>query len=351
MKTIILTGGGTGGHVIPHLSIIPKLKKEGYKIFYIGSENGIEKQIISKEKDIEYFSIPTVKFIRKLTLKNLLIPFKLINSISKTKVLLKKLKPDIIFSKGGFVSVPVVIAGKKLGVPIISHESDLTMGLANKIIYNYCDKMCTTFEKTAKEKNKCIHTGSPIRKTLFNGSKEKGSALTKLKLDKPTLLFIGGSTGARDLNNIIYKALPTLTKTYNVIHIVGKNKANKNITYKNYCQLEFILNIEDIFAISDFIISRAGSNAIYEFWALKKPMLLIPLPKTQSRGDQIENAKYFKNLEIANTIQQENLNEKTLIKEIDNLVKNKEELINNMNKHSFKDGNKEIINIIKKYTK
>jgi len=351
MKTIILTGGGTGGHVIPHLSIIPELEKAGYKIFYIGSENGIEKQIISKEKNIEYFSIPTIKFIRKLTLKNLLIPFKLCASISKTKALLKKLKPDIIFSKGGFVSVPVVVAGKKLNIPIISHESDLTMGLANKIIYNYCDKMCTTFEKTTKNKKKCVYTGSPIRKSLFCGSKEKGHLLTGLTQDRPTILFIGGSTGASTLNNIIYKALPILTKTYNIIHIVGQNKGNNDIVFQNYCQIEFIHNIEDIFAISDFIVSRAGSNAIYEFWALKKPMLLIPLPKNQSRGDQIENAEYFKNLKIANAIQQENLNESILIKEIEKLVKNKEKFINNMNKEKFKNGNEEIVNIIKKYTK
>ena len=351
MKKIVLTGGGTGGHVIPHLSILEDIKKSFDKICYIGSQNGIEKEIISKEKDIEYFSIPTVKFIRKLTYKNLLIPFKLISSINKTKKILEEIRPNIIFSKGGFVSVPVVIAAKKLHIPIISHESDLTMGLANKIIYKYCDKMCTTFEKTSKNKKKCVYTGSPIRETLFNGNTEKGYELTKFKEKKPTILFVGGSTGAKTLNEIAYKTLPILTKKYNIIHIVGKNKKNESISYNNYKQFEFVENIEDIFAISDIVVSRSGSNAIYEFLALKKPMLLIPLPKEQSRGDQIENANYFKELNIAKVLEQKELTTNTLIKEIETLFKNKEKYISNMEKIKFENGNKKIIEVIKKHTK
>ena len=351
MKTIVLTGGGTGGHVIPHLSILPYIKKEFDNIYYIGSQNGIEKEIISRQTDIKYFEIPTVKFVRKLTPKNLLIPFKLLNSIKKTKKILKRLNPDAIFSKGGFVSVPVAIAGKSLKIPIISHESDLSFGLANKIIYKYCNKMCTTFEKTTQNKKKCIHTGAPIRQKLFNGNKENGYKLTNINKFRPTILFVGGSTGATTLNNIIYKTLPQLLKKYNVIHIVGKNKGNKNIIYKNYAQLEFVENIEDIFVISDIIVSRAGSNAIYEFLALKKPMLLIPLPKEQSRGDQIENAEYFASFNIAKVLKQENLTQTTLIKEINNLFNNKEQIISNMLNIKLKNGNEEIFKTIKKYTK
>lgn len=346
MKTIVLTGGGTGGHVIPHLALIPKLKTEFDKIYYIGSENGIEKEIISKEKNIKYFSIPTVKFVRKLTPKNLLIPIKLINSISKAKKILKEIKPNIIFSKGGFVSVPVVIAAKKLKIPIISHESDLTMGLANKIIYRYCNKMCTTFEKTALNKNKCVYTGSPIRDSLF-----LGKTLYLFNNKKPTILFTGGSTGALALNKIIYSSLPDILKKYNVIHIVGKGKTNHNINYENYLQYEFVDNIQDIFKCCDIVVSRAGSNAIYELLALKKPMILIPLPKQQSRGDQIENAKYFKDQKFASVVFQEDISKNTLLTEIDNLYKNKDIYIENMEKVKFKNGNEEILKIIKKYTK
>lgn len=351
MKTIVLTGGGTGGHVIPHLAILEDLKKEFDNIIYIGSIDGIEKDIISKEKSIKYYPIPTVKFIRKLTLKNLSIPFKLLNSISKAKKILKDTKPNIIFSKGGFVSVPVVIAAKKLNIPIISHESDLSMGLANKIIYKYCNKMCTTFEKTAKNRKKCIYTGSPIRKSLFEGKISEAQKLTNFKTQKPTILFVGGSTGAKTLNEIIYKTLPILTKKYNLIHIVGKGKKRQNISYDDYVQLEFVNNIENIFAVTDIVVSRAGSNAIYEFLSLKKPMLLIPLPKTQSRGDQIENANYFKQLNIATVLEQEKLTTNSLVLEIENLFKNKDKFINNMKNLKTKDGNKKIVEIIKKYTK
>lgn len=331
MKTIILTGGGTGGHVIPHLSLLPYIKKDFNKIIYIGT-NGIEKEIISKQKDITFETITATKFKRDCILKNLLIPFKLISSINQAKKILKKYKPDVIFSKGGFVSVPVCIAGKLLKIPIISHESDLTIGLANKIIYSCCNTFCTSFEQTSKNLDKAVFTGSPIRKELFYGNKENAYQLTKISKVKPTILVMGGSTGALKLNETLYKTLPELLKKYNIIHLVGKNKGNSSIKYINYCQIEFCHNIEDLFAISDIIISRAGSNAIFEFLALKKPTILIPLPKQASRGDQIDNANYFTKKGYAKTIFQESLTPQTLIQTIKELEENKQTYIENMSK-------------------
>ncbi len=334
MKTIILTGGGTGGHVIPHLGLLPLIKKDFNKIIYIGT-NGIEKEIISKQKDIIFETITASKLKRDCFLKNLAIPFKIISSINQAKKILKKYKPDVIFSKGGYVSIPVCIAGKLLKIPIVSHESDLTIGLANKIIYKTCTTFCTSFEKTSQNLNKAVYTGSPIRNELFNGNKESAYTLTKLDKLRPTILVMGGSTGALKLNEKLYECLPEILKEFNVIHIVGKNKGDKTKNYPNYCQLEYCHNIQDIFAISDFVISRAGSNAIFELLALKKPMILIPLPKSASRGDQIDNANYFEQKGFCRTILQENLTTQTLLKEITYIKQNKQNIIKNMSNSSI----------------
>ncbi len=347
MKKIVLTGGGTGGHVIPHLGLLRYLKD--YEIYYIGTD-GIEKSIIEKIPNIKFFEIDAVKLDRTKKLKNLMLPFKLIKSITQCKKILKQIKPDVVFSKGGFVSVPVVIASKKCKIPAVSHESDLSMGLANKIIYRYCNCMCTSFQKTATGLKKAVFTGPPIRQELFEGSRQVGLDKTKLNPTLETILFMGGSTGALKLNKIIYEALPLLIQKYNVIHIVGKNKGNKNATYRNYCQLEFIDNIQDIFAISDYVVSRAGSNAIFEIAALKKPMLLIPLPKGASRGDQVENAELFKNLGYAKVCSQEDLTKDSLIDNIDKLITDKQSLINTLNKANFANGCQNIIEQIKKWT-
>jgi len=353
MKTILLTGGGTGGHVIPHLSLLPFIKKDFDKIYYIGTPDGIEKDIILNSKeDISYYSIPAVKLKRDNFFKNLALPFKLLTSIQKAKKTLKKLKPDVIFSKGGYVSVPVCIAGKMLKIPVVSHESDLTMGLANKIIYRFCNVFCTSFEKTAQGKDKAVFTGSPVRKQLFNGNKTIGYNLTKVNPNKPTILVMGGSTGAKALNEKLYESLETILKEYNVIHIVGKGKGDKTKIFKDYCQLEYCHNIEDIFAITDIVVSRAGSNAIYEFLSLKKPMILIPLPKGASRGDQIDNAKYFLDKGFCEVILQEDLTKNNLLNAIKKLKQNKNYYLVNMQKTQSLNGAeniyKQILGCLKK---
>lgn len=350
MKTILLTGGGTGGHVIPHLSLIPHLKKHFDKIYYIGTANGIEKEIITSQTNLEYFSISAPKLQRDKKISILTLPFKLLKSTHQSKKILKKIKPSVIFSKGGFVSVPVCIAAKLLKIPVISHESDLTLGLANKVIYRICTKFLTSFKSTSKKLKKSVFTGAPIRQQLFNGSKQNAKQILNLDSSKQTILFIGGSTGALNLNKIIYSSLPIITNKYNVVHIVGKNKGDKTKKYQNYTQIEYCHNIEDIFCVTDFVVSRAGSNAIFEFLALKKPMILIPLPKNASRGDQIDNANYFKSKGFAMVLDESTLTPKKLTEQINNLSINKQKYIDNMTAQNYKyvQGSKNIVNEILK---
>lgn len=346
MKTIVLTGGGTAGHIMPNIALIPELKKHFDRIVYIGSKNGMEKDIIKKFSDIEFIEIETVKLIRKFTFKNLLIPIKLFKSINSCKKILKQIKPDIIFSKGGYVAVPVCSAGKSLGIKIISHESDFSFGLANKLILKKCNLMLTSFRETCKN-NKCIYTGSPIREEIFKGDKKNCEVNFKKK--QPTILIFGGSLGAKKINEVVFKSIDKL-KDFNIIHIVGKNNT-KFIDKPNYFQKEFVDNIWDYFALSDLVVSRAGANSIFEILALKKPMLLIPLSKAQSRGDQIENANAFKRYGFASVLYEEELSLVFLKKSIDYLYRNKERYIKKMQEASSVPSNKLVIQKILELTK
>lgn len=345
MKKIVLTGGGTAGHVYPAIAVWENIKNE-YKTYYIGS-NGMEKDIIKNFPDIKFYQINAVKLQRKLTLSNLLIPFKLLSSIRQAKKILKKIKPNVIFSKGGFVAVPVVIAAHKLGIPVISHESDLSLGLANKIILRYCNKMCTSFEKTALGNSKCVYTGQPIRKLIYNGNKNNLNFLGLFDKKKPNLLIVGGSSGAKFLNEIVWKNLDKITEKFNVIHITGKS-TNQNVTHSNYKQVNYAENMGDYLNFADYILSRAGSGAINEFLSLNKPMLLIPLSKKCSRGDQIENAKLFKNLGIADMLEEEDYEDELFLIKLNNLIDNKNKFKENMTKIALPNPCKNIINEIKK---
>ena len=264
MDTILLTGGGTAGHIYPLLAVKERLEGK-YKFAYIGGQ-GMESQIIPKEKDIDFYQIPTVKLERKLTLKNFLIPIKLIKSINQSKKLLQQIKPNIIFSKGGFVAMPVVLAAAKLNIPVISHESDLSFGLANKIILKKCNVMCTAFKQTATNQPKCIYTGQPIRKKILQGDKRKIYAMTKFDKDKPNLLVVGGSLGASFLNEKVWKNIDKLTEIFNVVHIAGKQAKDNKHTAKNYIQIDYAENIGDYLAFADIVLSRAGAGAINELF-------------------------------------------------------------------------------------
>jgi len=288
----------------------------------------MEKEILKKYPEITYHEIPTVKFERKLTFKNLLIPFKLFRSIHYAKKELKKVNPDTIFSKGGYVSVPVVFAAKKLKAPIISHESDLSLGLANKLILKKCNVMCTTFAETEAKNKKCIHTGQPIREKIYHGKRQNF-----FQNNKPTILVLSGSLGAQFLNNIVFCNIDKLTSDYNIIHICGK-KNYKDIKHPSYKIIDYAENIEDLYASSDMAIARAGSGVINELLSLSIPMLLIPLSKKCSRGDQIENAKNFVKNGYAQMLEEEQYSYNILKKKIDFIAKNIERYKQKMKKTS-----------------
>lgn len=340
MKTIILTGGGTAGHIMPNVALIPELKKHFDRIVYIGSKKGMEKNIISKIEGVEFIEIEPVKFIRKLTLKNLLIPFKLLSSIRKCKNIIKEINPNIVFSKGGYVSVPVVIAASKCGVPVLSHESDYSFGLANKIIKRYATFMLTSFRDTCQG-NKCIFTGSPIREEIFSGNQRIAKAACGFAKNQPTILIFGGSLGAKRINELVFKNIKKLND-FNIIHIVGKGNKTE-LSANNYHQLEFAENIWDYFALADLIVSRAGANSIFEILALRKPMLLLPLGKAQSRGDQIENALAFKKMGFASVLLDEDLSNLSFVRAIKSLHKNSEKYVEKMKKQQRLFSNKIII--------
>ena len=341
MNTIVLTGGGTAGHVTPNLNIIPKLKKHFDNIYYIGSCE-IEEKII-KPTGIPFYKISSTKLIRGKFFANLKIPFKLNHAIKEAKTILKGIKPDVVFSKGGFVSVPVVFAANALNIPIVCHESDLSLGLANKICAKKAKTVCTTFPITSeKGGEKFVYSGSPVNPDLLNVSVSEAKAKLKLKTNLPILLVTGGSLGSEAINNVVLKALDELTKIYYVIHVTGKGNT-KQINKPNYLQIEYSNNLPLLICASSVVVSRAGSNTIFEIALANKPMLLIPLPKGASRGDQIENANYFKSKNIANVLLQENLNKTTLINEVNKTYSQRESLTKAIKKFNPKSGVDKIV--------
>ncbi len=349
-KKILLTGGGTAGHVTPNLALLPYLKEEGYEIEYIGSEKGIEKTLI-EEAGIPYYSIPTGKLRRYLSKENISDMFKVLKGVSEAKKLLKKLKPDLVFSKGGFVAVPVVLAAKARKIPVIIHESDITPGLANKIAMPSARVVCTTFPETLQyvPKGKGVHTGTPIRQELFEGSRERGLAACGFNGKKPILLMMGGSLGAVKLNNCLRESLSDLTETFDIIHLCGKGNLDESLLNRaDYKQFEYVSDgLNDLFAAADFIVSRAGSNSISEFLALKKPHLLIPLSAKASRGDQILNAASYEKQGFACVLQEEEMTAETLKKEISALYENRDSYIAAMENSNARGGTEAVMTQIR----
>lgn len=347
MKKLVMTGGGTGGHIIPNLALIPELKKN-FKIYYLGEENSMEQELVSKDKDITFVPIKAVKFNRKFDLSNLLIPFKLLKYISETKKILKKIKPNVIFCKGGYVSIPVAYAGKKLRIPILAHESDFSIGLANKLILKKAEVLFTSFRETCVS-NKCLYSGSPLRKEIFYGKKETAEKMCNFKKKQTVLMFFGGSLGSKNINNFVFENISKF-KDYNIIHFVGKKNA-KIIDLPNYFQIEFSPKIYDFFELADIIICRAGSNSIFELLALQKLMILVPLSKKQSRGDQIENADVFRKNGYAQVLEEQNLTFQNLNKKINNAIKNEEYYKKNMVDADNLSANKTICDYLIKFAK
>ncbi len=334
-KKIVLTGGGTAGHCYPNLALVPTLQGRGYDITYIGSYDGIEKKIV-ESAGIRYYGIATGKLRRYFDLKNFTDPFRVIKGYVEARRILKVLYPDVVFSKGGFVSVPVVKAAASLKIPVVIHESDMTPGLANKLSYGSAKKICCSFKDTLSllPEDKGVFTGSPIRSSLLNGSLEKAKAFVNMRDDgHPYLMVIGGSLGAQNVNEAIRSALPMLTERFNVIHLCGKGKLDPTLNRcSGYMQYEYISDeLADIYALADIVVSRAGSNAIFELLALKKPNLLIPLSTAGSRGDQILNARAFEKSGYSRVLPEENMNDDTLLSSIEEVYNNRDKYISAMN--------------------
>ena len=350
MKRIILTGGGTAGHVTPNIALLPALKELGYDIHYIGSYTGIEKELI-EQFQIPYHGISSGKLRRYFSLQNFTDPFRVLKGFREASRLIKVLKPDVIFSKGGFVSVPVVVAGKQCHVPTIIHESDMTPGLANKLSIPSASKVCCNFPETYDllPEGKAVLTGSPIREELAMGSKEAGLNMCGFHNMKPIIMVIGGSLGAASVNNCVRKALPVLLEKYQIVHICGKEKMdNLLLNTPGYKQFEYVKEeLKDLFAMADIVISRAGANAICELLALKKPNLLIPLSAKASRGDQILNANSFKNQGFSMVLDEDDLEENILIKAVDELFDNRSSYQKAMEESNLTDSILKIMELIK----
>lgn len=354
MKHIVLTGGGTAGHVTPNIAMIPRLKELGYKISYIGSYEGIEKKLI-EELGIPYYGISSGKLRRYFDVKNFTDPFRVLKGFMEAKKLMKKLNPDVVFSKGGFVTVPVVIAASRRKIPTFIHESDMTPGLANKICIPFATKVCCNFPETISNlpKEKAVLTGTPIRQELLSGSKEKGLAFTGLASDKPTILIIGGSLGATAVNEAVRSVLPELLEDFQVVHLCGKGKSDENLKgVKGYVQYEYIKKeLADLFALADIVISRAGANAICELSALNKPNLLIPLSARASRGDQILNARSFEHLGYSKVLEEEELTKESLLDAVHDLYENREAYITAMSSGKQKDSIELIVQLFENSVK
>lgn len=340
MKKIVLTGGGTAGHVTPNIALLPRLKELGFSVEYIGSYDGIEKKLI-EDFDIPYHGISSGKLRRYFDVKNFTDPFRVVKGYREAVKLMKEINPDVVFSKGGFVSVPVVLAAKKCHIPTVIHESDMTPGLANKICLPSAAKICCNFPETIAQlpEGKAVLSGSPIRAELLNGNKIAALDFCGFTANKPVVLVIGGSSGSVVINNAVRAALPALTEKFQIIHLCGKGKTDESYSdTKGYVQFEYIKEqLPDLFAAADVVISRAGANAICELLALNKPNVLIPLSAKASRGDQILNAKSFEKQGFSTVIDEDELTAETLTDAVLDTYENRASFIETMDKSNLDD--------------
>lgn len=332
-KRIVLTGGGTAGHITPNIALLPSLRQLGYEVSYIGSYEGMEKKLIG-DYDIPYYGIATGKFRRYFDLKNFTDPFRVLKGYAQSRRILKELRPDVVFSKGGFVAVPVVRAAASLKIPCVIHESDMTPGLANRLCIPVAKKVCCNFPETMQglPASKAVLTGSPIREELMKGSKEAGLNLCHFTANKPVLMVIGGSLGASSINQTVREALPELLKDFQVVHLCGNDKIdNLLLNTPGYVQFEYLkAELKDVFSMADVVVSRAGANAICELLALKKPNLLIPL-SAGSRGDQILNARSFESQGFSMVIDEDYLSSTLLVEKVQELYFNRQSFVQAMN--------------------
>lgn len=354
MKTIVLTGGGTAGHVTPNIALLPKLRELGYDIHYIGSYNGIEKGLIEAQ-GIPYYGIDSGKLRRYRDIKNLTDPGHVVHGYAEARRLMKKIMPDIVFSKGGYVAVPVVMAAARYHIPAIIHESDITPGLANKLCFNAASRVCCNFPETMKylPETKRVLTGCPIRAELMHGNAEKARRFLGFDDKKPVVMVIGGSLGSVAVNTLVRQALPKILKKYQVIHICGRENVDENLKeVKGYRQFAYVTDdLKDYFALADVVISRAGANAICEILTLHKPNILIPLGGSASRGDQVLNAKSFQRQGFSEVLMEDTVTESILCDTIDEVYEDRADWAFRMEASQLDTGVSNIIHLIKKGTK
>jgi len=349
MKKIVLTGGGTLGHVTPHLALIPRLQEAGYEIHYIGTETGMEADKMRSVPGVTYHAVKSGKLRRYFSWKNFTDPFRVLAGAFQSARLMGKIRPEVVFSKGGFVAVPVVFGAWLHRIPVLCHESDLTPGLANRLCRPFARRFATTFPECAKalgDKAEC--TGTPLRPELFTGSREKGLSLFSFSGSKPVLLMMGGSSGARSVNDCLRKALPAILQDFDVAHICGRGNLESSLAntpgYSQFCFLD--KELPDALACADLVLSRAGANALCEFQALGRPMLLIPYPKGASRGDQILNARSFESRGLARVLMQEDMNPDSLAAAIRETWARRDELTAALRSAPPADGTARVLEMI-----
>ncbi|TCP54461.1 UDP-N-acetylglucosamine-N-acetylmuramylpentapeptide N-acetylglucosamine transferase [Tumebacillus sp. BK434] len=354
MKKLVLTGGGSAGHVTGNIALLPKLKQAGWAIEYIGSHDGIEKEIIA-ETGLPYHGIAVGKLRRYFDLKNFKDPFRVLQGTWQAYRLLRRIKPKAVFSKGGFVAVPVVVAAWLNRIPVIVHESDLTPGLANKLSVPFASKVCVTFPETLQhlDPQKAVHTGSPIRHEILEGNAERGRSFCGFTPSKPVILAMGGSLGSVKINDALRANLDSLLQRFQIVHLCGKGNLDPALEGRSgYRQFEYVSGeLPDLFAMTDLCISRAGSNAIYEFLALKKPHLLIPLSRAASRGDQILNARSFEKQGYSHVLFEEDLTAESLLSAVNETYDNQDQHIAAMNRSTTGQAVEIIFNLIQQTAK
>lgn len=354
MKRIVLTGGGTAGHVTPNIALMPGLRDMGFEIHYIGSYEGIEKDLIRKE-GVSYYGISSGKLRRYFDVKNITDPARILKGYAQAKKLLKQIGPSIVFSKGGFVAVPVVFAAASLGIPVVIHEADMTPGLANKLSMKKADHICCSFTETIKylPEGKSTHTGLPIRAELKNGSREEGLRYAGLSGEKPVVLSVGGSTGSLNVNRAVRAVLPELLKRFDVIHLCGAGNVDESLEgTPGYVQFDYIREqMKDLLAAADVVISRAGANSVFELLALAKPNVLIPLSAEASRGDQILNAHSFEKQGFSEVIEEQDLTDEALLATVEKVYADRAKYTAAMEASPAGNAVDEVLKVIAKYTK
>ena len=352
MKRIVLTGGGTAGHVTPNLALIPRLKADGWEVHYIGgSPESSECKLISAVPDVKYYSVECGKLRRYFDPKNFTDPFKVIKGVFQARSIIREIGPNVVFSKGGFVSVPVVYGAAMNHVPVVVHESDMTPGLANKLSTPFAKAVCCTFPETAKAAKKGVYTGTPLRKELLQGDPDRARRNFGFHSSLPVLMVVGGSSGARAINIVVREALSRLLESFQVLHICGPgNVLDSYEGTPNYVQVEYLNEgMADAYALADIVVSRAGSNTLSELLAMRKPALLIPYPKTASRGDQILNARSMEARKLCMVLMQEKLNADTLTSQVVELYRNRGALFEEMEKEPSVNGVENVLEQIYKH--